>query len=105
MFTFWAKAVKVQNMHSATEKMILQKNTQKKSIIETNDKPILLGPFKTFYPKVLNLCRAMAGLLTRSFPEPSRQPEADSGKDFRKLKELTAAGTVQDLHLIPILIL
>ncbi len=47
----------------------------------------------------------MAGLLTCSFPEPSHPPQADSGKDFRKLKELTAAGTVQDLHLIPILIL
>ena len=62
-------------------------------------------PFLAFYPKALNLCRAMAGLLTYSFPEPSRQQMRNSGKDFRKIKELTAAGTVHDLNVIPILIL
>ncbi len=92
-------------MHNATEIIILQKNTQKESIIEINDKLILLSPLNTFYPKALNLCRAMAGLLTRSFSEPSRQPRRTVAKNSENKKELTAAGTVQDLHLIPILIL
>jgi len=44
----------------------------------------------------------MAGLLTYSFLNafPFRKNRTVA-KMFKKLKELTAAGTVQDLHLIP----
>jgi hypothetical protein len=48
----------------------------------------------------------LAGLLTYPLPEPSHPPEADSGRsDPEAVYGFTAAGTVQDLHLIPFSVL
>jgi hypothetical protein len=57
----------------------------------------------SFYPESLNTKPTVAGLLTYSPPEAFPSPcKQDSGSDFQEVvKEHTAAGTVQDLHLIP----
>lgn len=82
VFTFCARAQKKPVVKTQIRKKVLQKSKQTNSKNEINDKLILLSPLKTFYPKALNLCRAMVGFLTCSFPEPSRLTNAKQWQRF-----------------------
>jgi len=61
-----------------------------------------VGQWKTFFmfdPNISFLCGRSSDLLHLPGAFPSRV--RDSGRDARKIPEITAAGTVQDFHLIP----
>ncbi len=69
--------------------------------------PVGLEPGKdlvsiAFIPKAENADGIMAGLLTCSLPQRLPIPRGEQWPGMSwKLSELTAAGTVQDFHLIP----